>query len=203
MLLASLANASGHALAPSTSRGTTPLNTLLIVILLMYGFNASPAFLITVSNEVPEHPCVSPVSSQVFERRLIEKYIAENGTDPMNGQPLSEEQLVDIKGKRTESNGKFQLSDWTCLPVSMCFIHYCISVFVENLLKRLRIVLSETSITSSYSKPTTELTCLRRRIPDCCCSVLYCIILSCHSLSLFFQPVVWQSFSAMKHLTNE
>lgn len=48
---------------------------------------------------MPEHPCVSPVSNQVFERRLIEKYIAENGTDPMNGQPLSEEQLVDIKGK--------------------------------------------------------------------------------------------------------
>ena len=52
-----------------------------------------------VSNEVPEHPCVSPVSNQVFERRLIEKYIAENGTDPMNGQPLSEEQLIDIKGE--------------------------------------------------------------------------------------------------------
>uniref|UniRef100_A0A4W5PPK5 Pre-mRNA-processing factor 19 n=1 Tax=Hucho hucho TaxID=62062 RepID=A0A4W5PPK5_9TELE len=46
---------------------------------------------------VPEHPCVSPVSNQVFERRLIEKYIAENGTDPMNGQPLSEDQLIDIK----------------------------------------------------------------------------------------------------------
>uniref|UniRef100_A0A674P1D3 Pre-mRNA-processing factor 19 n=1 Tax=Takifugu rubripes TaxID=31033 RepID=A0A674P1D3_TAKRU len=50
-----------------------------------------------ICNEVPEHPCVSPVSNQVFERRLIEKYIAENGTDPMNGQPLSEEQLIDIK----------------------------------------------------------------------------------------------------------
>uniref|UniRef100_A0A8C8CXW9 Pre-mRNA-processing factor 19 n=1 Tax=Oncorhynchus tshawytscha TaxID=74940 RepID=A0A8C8CXW9_ONCTS len=50
-----------------------------------------------ISNEVPEHPCVSPVSNQVFERRLIEKYIAENGADPMNGQPLSEEQLIDIK----------------------------------------------------------------------------------------------------------
>ncbi|ROK80935.1 Pre-mRNA-processing factor 19 [Anabarilius grahami] len=53
--------------------------------------------LIPVSNEVPEHPCVSPVSNQVFERRLIEKYIAENGADPINGQPLSEEQLIDIK----------------------------------------------------------------------------------------------------------
>uniref|UniRef100_A0A8C2EJ02 Pre-mRNA-processing factor 19 n=1 Tax=Cyprinus carpio TaxID=7962 RepID=A0A8C2EJ02_CYPCA len=50
-----------------------------------------------ISNEVPEHPCVSPVSNQVFERRLIEKYIAENGVDPINGQPLSEEQLIDIK----------------------------------------------------------------------------------------------------------
>lgn len=50
-----------------------------------------------ISNEVPEHACVSPVSNQVFERRLIEKYIAENGTDPTNGQPLSEEQLIDIK----------------------------------------------------------------------------------------------------------
>lgn len=54
---------------------------------------------LTVSNEVPEHPCVSPVSNQVFERRLIEKYIAENGADPINGQPLSEEQLIDIKGE--------------------------------------------------------------------------------------------------------
>lgn len=52
----------------------------------------------TVSNEVPEHPCVSPVSNHVYERRLIEKYIAENGTDPINNQPLSEEQLIDIKG---------------------------------------------------------------------------------------------------------
>ena len=63
------------------------------------------AFFPSVSNEVPEHPCVSPVSNQVFERRLIEKYIVENGTDPMNGQPLSEEQLIDIKGKQTARGG--------------------------------------------------------------------------------------------------
>jgi len=35
----------------------------------------------------------------VFERRLIEKYIAENGTDPISGEPISEEQLIDIKGR--------------------------------------------------------------------------------------------------------
>ncbi|NXC23077.1 PRP19 factor, partial [Corythaeola cristata] len=56
-----------------------------------------PSLPAAVSNEVPEHPCVSPVSNHVYERRLIEKYIAENGTDPVNNQPLSEEQLIDIK----------------------------------------------------------------------------------------------------------
>ena len=35
----------------------------------------------------------------MFERRLIEKYIAENGTDPISGEQISEEQLIDIKGK--------------------------------------------------------------------------------------------------------
>ena len=58
----------------------------------------------TVSNEVPEHPCVSPSSNCVFERRLIEKYIAENGTDPISGEQLSEEQLIDIKGKLHDIN---------------------------------------------------------------------------------------------------
>ena len=41
---------------------------------------------------------MSPSSNCVFERRLIEKYIAENGTDPISGEQLSEEQLIDIKG---------------------------------------------------------------------------------------------------------
>lgn len=71
---------------------------LFVGILLSIKWLFIRIWFISVSNEVPEHPCVSPVSNQVFERRLIEKYIAENGTDPMNGQPLSEEQLVDIKG---------------------------------------------------------------------------------------------------------
>lgn len=53
-----------------------------------------------VSNEVPEHPCVSPSSNCVFERRLIEKYLAENGVDPITHEALSEEQLIDIKGDK-------------------------------------------------------------------------------------------------------
>ena len=53
----------------------------------------------SVSNEVPEHPVVSPVSGCIYERRLIEKYISENGTDPMNGEKLNAAELVDIKSK--------------------------------------------------------------------------------------------------------
>ncbi|KOX68485.1 Pre-mRNA-processing factor 19, partial [Melipona quadrifasciata] len=51
----------------------------------------------SVSNEVPEHPVVSPVSGSIFEKRLIEKYLAENGVDPITGKELTADQLIDIK----------------------------------------------------------------------------------------------------------
>lgn len=41
---------------------------------------------------------ISPVSGSIFERRLIEKYVTENGVDPINGKELVIEQLIDIKG---------------------------------------------------------------------------------------------------------
>ncbi|XP_035215891.1 pre-mRNA-processing factor 19-like, partial [Stegodyphus dumicola] len=50
-----------------------------------------------LSNEVPEQPVVSPVSGSIFEKRLVVKYIQENGTDPINGKELSEESLIEIK----------------------------------------------------------------------------------------------------------
>lgn len=50
-----------------------------------------------VSGEAPEHPVVSKKSGQVYERRLIVKYIEDNGKDPVTGEDLSEEDLLDIK----------------------------------------------------------------------------------------------------------
>ncbi|CAF0992216.1 unnamed protein product [Rotaria sp. Silwood1] len=51
----------------------------------------------SLSNEVPEQPVLSPVSGCIFEKRLIVKYLHESPTDPINGQPLTEEQLIDVK----------------------------------------------------------------------------------------------------------
>ncbi|XP_030831190.1 pre-mRNA-processing factor 19-like [Strongylocentrotus purpuratus] len=55
------------------------------------------ALVCSISNELPEVPVVSPASGRVFEKRLIEKFISENGSDPVNGEPLSEDQLIEIK----------------------------------------------------------------------------------------------------------
>ncbi|XP_071944991.1 pre-mRNA-processing factor 19-like [Antedon mediterranea] len=55
------------------------------------------ALICSISHEVPEHPVVSPVSNNIFERRLIEKFIAENGVDPITGEVLTEDMLVDVK----------------------------------------------------------------------------------------------------------
>jgi pre-mRNA-processing factor 19 len=45
---------------------------------------------------------VSFKSGHVYERRLILKYITDNGTDPITGEKLDESDLVTIKA--SESN---------------------------------------------------------------------------------------------------
>ena len=56
-------------------------------------------FVLSVSNEVPETPVISPVSGHVFEKRLIEKYVQENGIDPISNEKLSTDMLIPIKSE--------------------------------------------------------------------------------------------------------
>ncbi|OKL58031.1 hypothetical protein UA08_06582 [Talaromyces atroroseus] len=56
--------------------------------------------LCAISGEAPQVPVVSAKSGNVFEKRLIEAYIAENGKDPVTGDDLSVDDLVDLKTSR-------------------------------------------------------------------------------------------------------
>lgn len=42
---------------------------------------------------------VSPSSGAIFEKRIIEKYIQENGVDPISGKELTMEDLIEIKSE--------------------------------------------------------------------------------------------------------
>ncbi|KAI6232707.1 Pre-mRNA-processing factor 19 [Aphelenchoides fujianensis] len=55
------------------------------------------SYVCAISGVDAEVPVVSPASGEIFEKRLIVKYVEENGTDPVNGKPLKENELVEIK----------------------------------------------------------------------------------------------------------
>ncbi|CAJ0646077.1 9448_t:CDS:2 [Entrophospora sp. SA101] len=46
---------------------------------------------------VPEEPVVSKKSEQLYEKKLIIKYIAETGKKPVTDEDLSEEDLLEVK----------------------------------------------------------------------------------------------------------
>ncbi|KAJ5952555.1 Cell cycle control protein (Cwf8) [Penicillium vulpinum] len=56
--------------------------------------------LCAISGEAPQVPVVSTKSGSVFEKRLIEAYIAEHGKDPVNGEDLTTDDLIELKSQR-------------------------------------------------------------------------------------------------------
>ncbi|KIN04243.1 hypothetical protein OIDMADRAFT_178288 [Oidiodendron maius Zn] len=56
--------------------------------------------LCSISGEAPQHPVASTKSGNVYEKRLIEAYIAENHKDPVNGEDLEVTDLIDLKSSR-------------------------------------------------------------------------------------------------------
>ncbi|CAG8606803.1 3945_t:CDS:2, partial [Dentiscutata heterogama] len=49
------------------------------------------------SGEPPQEPVISKRNGHVYEKKLIVKYIADYGKDPIDGQDLTEEDLLEIK----------------------------------------------------------------------------------------------------------
>ncbi|CCG82061.1 putative Cell cycle control protein [Taphrina deformans PYCC 5710] len=80
--------------------------TILVFALLVKNFyNEDPpkctwCKYLSFSGEAPEVPVLSRVSGSVFEKRLLDTYIAEHGKDPVNGEELSTDDIVEIKTSR-------------------------------------------------------------------------------------------------------
>lgn len=53
-----------------------------------------------ISGEPPKVPVVSKKSGLVYERHLIQKYIDENGKDPVTGDTLEQDDLIEIKASK-------------------------------------------------------------------------------------------------------
>ncbi|KAF4983352.1 hypothetical protein FZEAL_1204 [Fusarium zealandicum] len=53
-----------------------------------------------ISGEAPQEPVVSKKSGIVYEKRLIEQYINEHGTEPDSGDALTEDDLLPIHSSR-------------------------------------------------------------------------------------------------------
>ena len=54
-------------------------------------------FFCAISGEPPQDPVVSSKSGHVYERRLILKYLKDNGTDPITGEKIEEADLISVK----------------------------------------------------------------------------------------------------------
>ncbi|AAQ15982.1 PRP19-like protein, putative [Trypanosoma equiperdum] len=73
-----------------------------------------------ISNCVPHEPVVSRSSGCLYERSLIEKYIAEHGCCPITGEALHKEDLIAVR--RTPLTGATFVADET-VPALLAKLH--------------------------------------------------------------------------------
>ena len=83
-------------------------------------------FFCAISGEPPQDPVVSK-SGHVYERRLILKYITDNGTDPITGEKLDESDLVTVKASEFNLHSMTGMYTWHCCQTHAAFIRFCIS----------------------------------------------------------------------------
>ena len=93
-------------------------------------------FFCSISGEPPQDPVVSSKSGHVYERRLILKYINENGTDPLTGEKLEEGDLITIKASASSiialnicylvlTNYHFFRPSKLCPSTTICHLDTC------------------------------------------------------------------------------
>lgn len=56
--------------------------------------------LCSVSGVTPENPVVSRKTGHIFEKRIIEQYIAQHGNCPVTNEPLTLEDLLEVKSSK-------------------------------------------------------------------------------------------------------
>ncbi|KAK3313579.1 hypothetical protein B0H66DRAFT_503168 [Apodospora peruviana] len=81
----------------------TTIPTTITTILDQHSIDATHSpicFAHVLSGEVPEEPVVSRKTGTVFEKRLILKYIEENGKEPGTDDELDPEDLLPLKSSR-------------------------------------------------------------------------------------------------------
>lgn len=73
-----------------------PQQNFLLRVSSVYVWSAT-MFFCAISGEPLQDAVFSPKSGQLYERRLILKYVTENGKDPVSGEKLDESDLVSVK----------------------------------------------------------------------------------------------------------
>ncbi|KAK4702029.1 pre-mRNA-processing factor 19, partial [Phenoliferia sp. Uapishka_3] len=70
-----------------------------------------------ISGQAPLHPVLSTTSGHVYEKELVTKYLVDNeGRDPITGEALSLDQLVDIKTAPSTPSAPPRPPQFTSVP---------------------------------------------------------------------------------------